>query len=588
MLASYLLSRTIVPTLVLFFFRAERRKLAAHRDAPEQAGWFKRFHNRFEHGFDRFRDRYVEGLDWCLHHRLLFGSLFLAFCAATLILVPFLGSDLFPDVDSGQIRLHVRAPIGMRVEETAALCDHVEASVRKTIPPDELSGILDNIGLPYSGINLSYSTSGVIGTSDAEILISLKADHHPTAGYVRELRRILPNEFPGTDFFFQPADIVSQILNFGLPSPIDIQLVGSNLAANFDVARQMLPRIKQIGGAADVHIQQALDLPKLRINVDRTRAEGVGFTQQEVGNNALVALTTSFQTAPNFWVSPEGIPYSVSTQTPQYRVDTLRDVQTIPVIGNPGQVQILNNVANIDRESGPAVVTHYDTQPVVEIYASVQDRDLGGVAADVNRVVDSFKGKLPRGTTVAIRGQVATMHTAFLNLGVGLIFSIFLVYLLMVVNFQSWTDPFIIITALTGTFAGIAWMLFITHTTMNVPSLMGAIMSIGVATSNSILLVTFAGTEMRDEGKTSTEAARGAGFTRLRPILMTALAMIIGMLPMSLGLGEGGEQNAPLGRAVIGGLLFATVGTLFFVPVVYSYIRRNGYKEALSEEEPAS
>jgi multidrug efflux pump subunit AcrB len=588
MLASYLLSRTIVPTLVLFFFRAERRKLAAHRDAPEQAGWFKRFHNRFEHGFDRFRDRYVGGLDWCLHHRLLFGSLFLAFCAATLILVPFLGSDLFPDVDSGQIRLHVRAPIGMRVEETAALCDRVEASVRKTIPPDELSGILDNIGLPYSGINLSYSTSGVIGTSDAEILISLKADHHPTAGYVRELRRNLPTEFPGTDFFFQPADIVSQILNFGLPSPIDIQLVGSNLAANFDVARQMLPRIKQIGGAADVHIQQALDLPKLRINVDRTRAEGVGFTQQEVGNNALVALTTSFQTAPNFWVSPEGIPYSVSTQTPQYRVDTLRDVQTIPVIGNPGQVQILNNVANIDRESGPAVVTHYDTQPVVEIYASVQDRDLGGVAADVNRVVDSFKGKLPRGTTVAIRGQVATMHTAFLNLGVGLIFSIFLVYLLMVVNFQSWTDPFIIITALTGTFAGIAWMLFITHTTMSVPSLMGAIMSIGVATSNSILLVTFAGTEMRDEGKTSTEAARGAGFTRLRPILMTALAMIIGMLPMSLGLGEGGEQNAPLGRAVIGGLLFATVGTLFFVPVVYSYIRRNGYKEALSEEEPAS
>jgi multidrug efflux pump subunit AcrB len=588
MLASYLLSRTIVPTLVLFFFRAERRKLAAHRDAPEQAGWFKRFHNRFEHGFDRFRDRYVEGLDWCLHHRLLFGSLFLAFCAATLILVPFLGSDLFPDVDSGQIRLHVRAPIGMRVEETAALCDRVEASVRKTIPPDELTGILDNIGLPYSGINLSYSTSGVIGTSDAEILISLKADHHPTAGYVRELRRNLPTEFPGTDFFFQPADIVSQILNFGLPSPIDIQLVGSNLAANFEVARQMLPRIKQIGGAADVHIQQALDLPKLRINVDRTRAESVGFTQQEVGNNALVALTTSFQTAPNFWVSPEGIPYSVSTQTPQYRVDTLRDVQTIPVIGNPGQVQILNNVANIDRESGPAVVTHYDTQPVVEIYASVQDRDLGGVAADVNRVVDSFKGKLPRGTTVAIRGQVATMHTAFLNLGVGLIFSIFLVYLLMVVNFQSWTDPFIIITALTGTFAGIAWMLFITHTTMSVPSLMGAIMSIGVATSNSILLVTFAGTEMRDEGKTSTEAARGAGFTRLRPILMTALAMIIGMLPMSLGLGEGGEQNAPLGRAVIGGLLFATVGTLFFVPVVYSYIRRNGYKEALSEEEPAS
>ncbi len=588
MLASYLLSRTIVPTLVLFFFRAERRKLAAHRDAPEQAGWFKRFHNRFEHGFDRFRDHYVESLDWCLHHRLVFGTLFLAFCAVSMLLVPFLGSDLFPAVDSGQLRLHLRAPIGTRVEETAALCDRVEASIRKTIPQDELAGILDNIGLPYSGINLSYSTSGVIGTSDAEILISLKPGHHPSDDYIRQLRRNLPQEFPGTDFFFQPADIVSQILNFGLPSPIDIQLVGPNLAANFNVARQMLSRIKEIGGATDVHIQQALDLPKLKINVDRTRAETVGFTQQDVANNALVALTTSFQTAPNFWVSPEGVPYSVSTQTPQYRVDTLQDVQTIPVIGRTGQSQVLDNVSSINREVGPAVVNHYDTQPVIDIYAAAQDRDLGGVATDVNRVVDSFRDKLPRGTTIAIRGQVATMRTAFLNLGVGLTFSILLVYLLMVVNFQSWTDPFIIITALTGTFAGIVWMLFVTHTTMNVPSLMGAIMSIGVATSNSILLVTFAGSEMRGEGKTSTEAARGAGFTRLRPILMTALAMIIGMLPMSLGFGEGGEQNAPLGRAVIGGLLFATVGTLFFVPVVYSYIRRNGYKQALSEDEPES
>jgi multidrug efflux pump subunit AcrB len=585
MLASYLLSRTIVPTLVLFFFRAERRKLAAHREAPEKAGWFKRFHERFEHGFDKFRDRYVEALDWCLHNRLLFGTLFLSFCAATMFLVPFLGSDLFPTVDSGQLRLHLRAPIGMRVEETAALCDRVEAAIRKTIPPEELSGILDNIGLPYSGINLSYTTSGVIGTSDAEILISLKPGHHPSAGYVRELRQSLPGEFPGSDFFFQPADIVSQILNFGLPSPIDIQLVGPDLLANFEVARKMLPQIKEIGGAVDVHIQQALDLPKLRINVDRTRAETVGFTQQDVANNALVALTTSFQTAPNFWISPQGIPYSVSTQTPQYRVDSLSDVQTIPVIGKTGQSQILDNVANISREVGPAVVTHYDTQPVVEIYASAQDRDLGGVASDVNRVVDSFKGKLPRGTTVAVRGQVATMRTSFVSLGVGLMFSILLVYLLMVVNFQSWADPFIIITALTGTFSGIVWMLFITHTTMSVPSLMGAIMCIGVATSNSILLVTFAGSQMREEGKTSTEAARGAGFTRLRPILMTALAMIIGMLPMSLGLGEGGEQNAPLGRAVIGGLLFATVGTVFFVPVVYSYIRRKGYSQPLSEDE---
>jgi multidrug efflux pump subunit AcrB len=588
MLASYLLSRTIVPTLVLFFFRAERRKIAALHGAPQRVGWFKRFHNRFEEGFERFRDRYVQWLEWCLHHRVVFGSLFLLFCAATMALVPFLGSDLFPTVDSGQLRLHLRAPIGTRVEETAALCDRVEASIRHTIPPDELAGILDNIGLPYSSINLSYSTSGVIGTSDAEILISLKPDHHPSADYIRDLREKLPPEFPGTDFFFQPADIVSQILNFGLPSPIDIQLVGPNIAANFDVAREMLPKLKQIGGAVDVHIQQAMDLPKLQINVDRSRAETVGLTQQDVANNALVALTTSFQTAPNFWISPEGVPYSVSTQTPQYREDSMQDVQTIPVIARNGTQQVLDNVSNIVPEAGPAVVTHYDTQPVVEIYAAAQGRDLGGVSTDINKVVDSFRSKLPRGTTITIRGQVATMHTAFFNLGVGLLFSILLVYLLMVVNFQSWADPFIIITALTGTFSGIVWMLFVTHTTMNVPSLMGAIMSIGVATSNSILLVTFAGSEMREEGKTSHEAARGAGYTRLRPILMTALAMIIGMLPMSLGFGEGGEQNAPLGRAVIGGLLFATVGTLFFVPVVYSFIRRKGYKQALAEDDMES
>ncbi|MFZ0737600.1 MAG: efflux RND transporter permease subunit [Candidatus Acidiferrales bacterium] len=587
MLASYLLSRTIVPTLVLFLFRSERRKQAAEKSGERQIGPFRRFHMRFEEGFEHMRDRYVELLDWCLHNRLLFGSLFLAFCAASMILVPFLGSDLFPTVDAGQIRLHLRAPTGTRVEETAALCDRVEDAIRKTIPADELAGILDNIGLPYSGINLSYSTSGVIGTSDAEILISLDEKHHkPTANYVRSLRQTLPSEFPGTEFFFQPADIVSQILNFGLPSPIDIQLVGPNLDADYKLAGKMLPSLKEIGGAVDVHIQQALDLPKLNVNVDRTRAETVGFTQQDVANNALVSLTTSFQTAPNFWISPQGVPYSIATETPQYRVDTLQDLQTIPVIARNNPTQVLNNVANINRGVGPAVVNHYNIQPVIDIYAAAQDRDLGGVASDVRRVVDQFKSQLPRGTTVVVRGQVQTMQTAFFGLGVGLIFSILLVYLLMVVNFQSWTDPFIIITALTGTFAGIVWMLFITRTTMSVPSLMGAIMSIGVATSNSILLVTFAGAQMQDEGKNSTEAALSAGHTRLRPILMTALAMIIGMLPMSLGLGEGGEQNAPLGRAVIGGLLFATVGTLFFVPVVYSFMRRKGYTPALAEDEP--
>src|SRR5580704_6254861 len=586
MLASYLLSRTIVPTLVLFFFRAERRMHKEHPEGDPHPGLFRRVHLAFEHGFENLRDRYVVLLEWCLHNRLVFSALFLAFCAVSMLLIPFLGSDLFPTVDSGQIRLHLRAPTGLRVEETAALCDRVEDSIRKQIPAKDVQGILDNIGLPYSGINLSYSTAGTIGTSDAEILISLTEDHRPTADYIRELRKTLPGEFPGTAFFFQPADIVSQILNFGLPSPIDVQLVGPNFADNFELARKMLPRIQEVGGAVDVHIQQALDLPKLHVDVDRTRAQSVGFTQQDVANNALVALTNSFQTAPNFWVSPQGVPYSVATLTPQYRVDTMRTVQAIPVINRNGQPQILDNVATITRDVGPAVVNHYDIVPVIDIYASAQDRDLGGVASGVSRVISEFKSQLPRGTTIVLLGQVDTMRTSFLGLGIGLFFSIVLVYLLMVVNFQSWADPFIIITALTGTFAGIVWMLFVTHTTMSVPSLMGAIMSIGVATSNSILLVTFAGAQMQEEGANSLGAAKNAGFTRLRPIVMTALAMIIGMLPMSLGLGEGGEQNAPLGRAVIGGLLFATIGTLFFVPVVYSYIRRKGYSPVLAEDEP--
>jgi multidrug efflux pump subunit AcrB len=586
MLASYLLSRTIVPTLVLFFFRAERRRHREHPEGDPNPGVFRRIHLGFENGFEKLRDHYVGWLEWCLHNRLVFSALFLTFCAVSMLLIPFLGSDLFPTVDSGQIRLHLRAPTGLRVEETAALCDRVEDSIRKQIPAKDVQGILDNIGLPYSGINLSYSTAGTIGTSDAEILISLTEDHRPTADYIRELRKTLPGEFPGTAFFFQPADIVSQILNFGLPSPIDVQLVGPNFADNFELARKMLPRIQEVGGAVDVHIQQALDLPKLHVDVDRTRAQSVGFTQQDVANNALVALTNSFQTAPNFWVSPQGVPYVVATLTPQYRVDTMRQVQAIPVIGRTGQPQILDNVANITRESTPAVVNHYDIVPVVDIYASAQDRDLGGVASGVSKVIEDFKNQklLPRGTTIVLRGQVDTMKTSFTGLAVGLFFSIVLVYLLMVVNFQSWADPFIIITALTGTFAGIVWMLFITHTTMSVPSLMGAIMSIGVATSNSILLVTFAGAQMQEEGAGSLEAAKNAGHVRLRPIVMTALAMIIGMLPMSLGFGEGGEQNAPLGRAVIGGLLFATIGTLFFVPVVFSYIRKNGYKQPLAED----
>jgi multidrug efflux pump subunit AcrB len=587
MLASYFLSRTIVPTLVLYFFRAERRNMQGHEDrGTAPAGFFRRFHLGFEQRFDRTREHYLHLLDWCLRHRLLFGSLFLAFCAATMLLIPFLGSDLFPSVDAGQIRLHLRAPTGTRVEETTALCDRVEQFLRRRIPGDELDSIVDNIGFPPSSINLALSNSGVIGTADAEILVSLVPDHHTKpAEYIRSLRRTLPREFPGVDFSFQPADIVSQVLNFGLPAPIDVQLAGTNVQKNYELARTLLPRLAEIPGAADVRIQQAYDQPQLDLTVDRTKAEQMGMTESVVASNTLVSLANSFQTAPNFWVSPQGVSYNVTTQTPQYRMDSVADLRGVPVIGGTGPVsqsQLLNNLATISRESGPAVASQYDIEPVVDIYAAAQDRDLGGVSSDIARVVKQFGAQLPRGTTVNIRGQVETMQSSFSGLAIGLLFSILLVYLLMVVNFQSWVDPFIIITALPGALCGIVWMLFFTGTTLNVPSLMGTIMCIGVATSNSILLVTFAAAEMQ-EGKSSFEAAVGAGFTRLRPVMITALAMIVGMIPMALGIGEGAEQNAPLGRAVIGGLLVATVATLFFVPVVYSYVRRKGYTELLAE-----
>jgi multidrug efflux pump subunit AcrB len=586
MLASYFLSRTLVPTMVLFFFRAERRKHQAELAGHVQPGPFRRFHIRFEEGFEHMRDRYVNALRWCLAHRAVFSCLFLGFCLLTLGLVPFLGSDLFPTVDAGQIRLHLRAPIGTRVEETAALCDRVEQSIRRQIPKEDLSSILDDIGFPNSTINLIYSNSGVIGPADAEVIVSLTPDHRTKpVDYIRQLRRTLPSEFPGTNFSFLPADIVGQVLNFGLPAPIDVQLSGPNVRDNYDLARKILPVLKSVPGAADVHIQQAYNQPKLDIEVDRTKAEQVGLTQSQVANDTLFSLTTSSQTEPNFWLSPQGVSYSVVAQTPQYRMDSMPDLKGMPVIGNgsAAQSQLLNNLAVVSRDSGSAVASQYDIQSVVDIYASNQDRDLGGVASDFDRVVTQFQNQLPRGTTLDVRGQVDTMKDSFSLLEIGLLFSIVLVYLLMVVNFQSWVDPFIIITALPGALAGIVLMLFLSGTTLNVPSLMGTIMCIGVATSNSILMVTFASTEMR-EGKDSLEAAVGAGFTRLRPVLMTAAAMIAGMIPMALGIGEGAEQNAPLGRAVIGGLLVATVATLFFVPVVYSFIRRTGYTEMMPEE----
>jgi len=587
MLASYLLSRTLIPTMVLYFFRFEKaRALRPQEDAPEQRGFFRRIHLRFERGFERLRERYQRGLGWCLGHGLLFASCFLGFCLLSFVFFPFLGEDLFPSVDSGQIRMHFRAPAGVRIEETAGLCGQVEEAIRREIPPGELAHVLDNIGLPTSGINLTYSNSGTIGTSDADLLISLTPKHRPTALYVKRLRQRLPGEFPGCEFFFQPADIVSQILNFGLPAPVDLQIVGSDIKANSALAAQMLEKIKLVPGAVDAHIYQLFNQPKIEIKVDRTKAQGIGFTQRDVADNVLVALSTSFQTAPNFWLSPQGVSYSVATQTPQFRMDSLEQLKNIPVVGGSSafpQVQVLQNLASVSRQAAPGVASHYDIQSLVDIYTEVQGRDLGGVAGEINGIMESFRKKLPRGSTMVMRGQVQTMHSSFVGLGSGLVFAIVLVYLIMVVNFQSWSTPFIIITALPGALAGIVWMLFLTGTTLSVPSLMGAIMSVGVATSNSILMVTFANNQLR-EGKDSRAAALEAGFTRLRPVLMTALAMVIGMLPMSLGLGEGGEQNAPLGRAVIGGLLLATVATLFFVPVVFSYLRRKGEPKKFTDE----
>jgi len=487
-------------------------------------------------------------------------------------------------VDSGQFKLHLRARTGTRIEETARLCDLVEQSIHDEIPGGEISSIIDNIGLPYSSINLSYSNSAPIGSSDADILVSLSPKHRPTEEYVRDLRRKLPGEFPGVVFSFLPADIVSQILNFGLPSPIDVQVVGYDLQKNRQFTDKLFQRLVSVNGIADLRIQQRFDLPYLHINVDRTLAGQVGFTQRDVANNLLISLSGSFQTSPTFWLNPKnGVSYSIATQTPQYRVDSLQDLENIPVTGTSGaRPEILRSLASIRRGSGMAVVSHYDITPVLDIFGSVQGRDLGGVARDIDRIVKDAETELPRGSRIIVRGQIQTMHSSYIGLVGGLVFSILLVYLLIVVNFQSWLDPFIIISALPAALAGIAWFLFVSHTTLSVPALTGSIMCMGVATANSILVVSFAKEQMA-EGKDAIAAALEAGFTRFRPVLMTALAMIIGMVPMALGLGEGGEENAPLGRAVIGGLLFATAATLFFVPVFFSIM--HGLRKRREEAE---
>jgi len=575
MLASYVLSRTIVPTMAKYLLRHHRESL---QQTPSRNP-LVRFQQRFEHHFEQLRNAYHGALERALHHRSVFLAGFFAACLGSLaLLIPWLGQDFFPPVDAGSFKLHVRGPTGMRIEDTAFLCDLVENSIRKQIPASEMSSIIDNIGLPYSGINLSYSNSAPVGTSDADILVTLAPKHHPTADYVDQLRMSLARQFPGVTFAFLPSDIVTQILNFGLPAPIDIQVIGRDLDGDHAWADDVLRQIKFVPGTADMRIQQPFNEPYLNLRIERTKAQELGFSAHDIAQNLLVSLSGSFQTAPTFWVDPKtGVSYNIETQTPQYNVDTLQDLVNIPVTGTNASAapSLMASLVSIQRANGMAVVSHYDIQPVIDIYGTNSGRDLGGVARDINRIIDANRGHLPRGSRVVVRGQVQTMRASFAGLLVGLVFAIMLDYLLIVVNFQSWLDPFIMISALPAALAGIAWMLFITHTSLSVPALMGAIMCMGVATANSILVVSFAREQM-EAGKDAVTAALEAGFTRFRPVIMTALAMIIGMVPMALGLGDGGEQNAPLGRAVIGGLIFATVSTLLFVPTFFSVLHGRG------------
>jgi multidrug efflux pump subunit AcrB len=572
MLASYLLSRTLVPTMARYLLRGHEHD-AQNLEAEAQRHFLARQQIRFEHLFEGLRGRYKRWLRTCLHHRAWLAVGVMTTAAASFLLIPWIGQDFFPKVDSGQFTIHLRAPTGTRIEETAQLCDRVEDSIRQALPPQEVTSIIDNIGLPYSSVNLAYSNSAPIGTGDADIMVALSEDHHPTADYVRSLRLKLSQEYPGVTFYVLPSDMVSQILNFGLPAPINVQVVGRDLYANRRFADGLMRKLKYIPGAVDLRIQEPFNLPRLQVDIDRTRTAQVGLSTRDVASDMLISLSGSFQTSPTFWLDPRtGVSYSIATQTPQYRVDSLQDLQNIPISSSTGApTQILGNLAAISRGASLAAVSHYNVQPVINIYGAVQGRDLGGVARDLDRVVDDSQKDLPRGSRTIVRGQIDTMRSSFSGLLAGLVFSIMLVYLLIVVNFQSWLDPLIIISALPTGLAGILWFLFATHTTFSVPAMIGAIMCVGVATSNSILVVSFAKEQLED-GMNATVAALEAGFTRFRPVIMTALAMIIGMVPMALGMGEGGEQNAPLGRAVIGGLLFATVATLFFVPTVFSVV----------------
>jgi multidrug efflux pump subunit AcrB len=579
MLASYALSRTLIPTLVMWFYRnVEYRGRATHTGTA--APWVRPFvalQVRFERGFIRFREGYHNLLGTILAHRALFVILFLVFCVGTWLLIPQLGQDFFPSVDAGQLRLHVRAHSGTRIEEVARLVDRIEAVIREEIPTGELGGILDNIGIPFGGVPLTYIDNGLTGTGDADILVSLNHAHKPTDGYVRRLRTRLNRDFPGTTFYFLAADIVNQIINFGLPAPFDIQIVGRERDKSRAIAASLAEKIRRVPGAVDVRVQQPSDQPELHFVVDRTKASQIGISERDVANAMLLSLSGSSQVQPNYWLNPKnGIQYLVNIRVPEHPMDSFDALNAIPVSANrPGKndAQILANLASFERASGSPIFSHYNVMPVIDVFGGVSGRDLGGVLRDITPLIEEAKKELPKGSFIMLRGQANTMHESFTGLAIGLGLAVVLIYLLLVVNFQSWLDPFIIITALPGALAGVVWALYLTLTTLSVPALMGAIMSLGVATANSVLVVSFARNNLR-QGLDPLASAWEAGVGRLRPVLMTALAMIIGMLPMSLALGEGGEQNAPLGIAVIGGLILATVATLFFVPVVFSLLHR--------------
>ncbi|VWB98338.1 acriflavin resistance protein [Burkholderia lata] len=568
MLASYVLSRTLVPTLAMLLFRPQQASTG-----PDHAtSRFARIHHAFNAAFERLRAWYIVLLSILLVRRRFYAMCFLGFCVLSTGLVFVLGRDFFPNADSGNIRLHMRAPTGYRIEETARLADQVERVIRETVPPDELGAIVDNLGLPASGINLSYSNAGTIGTLDGELLIALKPGHRATQHYVQALRTVLPQRFPGVEFFFQPSDIITQILNFGQPAAIDLQVLGNDLASNMTIASSLMKKFRQIPGAVDVHVLQRNDEPTLLADMDRTRMQQLNLSAQNVAQNMLISLSGSSQTTPSFWINPRsGVQYPLQIQTPQYSISSVDDLLGTPIsasgrTGTP--LQLLGNLVQVRSTANPAVITHYNIRPAIDVYVSVEGRDLGAVAGEIDRIVSDARATLPRGTELTMRGQVETMRTSYIGLGAGVAMAIVLVYLLIVVNFQSWLDPLIIISAMPAALAGIVWMLFITGTHLSVPALTGAIMTVGVATANSILVVSFARQRL-EAGAPPLTAALEAGATRIRPVLMTALAMIIGMVPMALGLGEGAEQNAPLGRAVIGGLLFATVSTLLFVPLVF-------------------